>query len=197
MDNRMTFKQYRRMDLFIFSVLTVLFEGLATLATSKWFAGQPIAISLTLTLTLIVMHRWSLYAAIIAAVGGAVFCFASGASIEHYLIYSGGNLFALSSLVYFRLFGKETVKGSAPKTLIFILTAYVSTALGRWLISLPFGSGFGELVAFLTTDVISLLFAVIVLWTFRSVDGLIEDQKHYLLRINREEEEKRQSYIDE
>lgn len=189
MDNRMMFKQYRLMDLAVFSVLTFVSEYIASLATSKWFAAQPVAISVTLALILIVMHRWGAYAFAVAIAGGLAFCIASKASPEHYLIYCVGNLAALSSLVYFKVFGKEAVKGNAPKTLLFVCTSYVSVAFGRWLLSLPFGAGFAELTAFLFTDIITLLFAVIILWIFRGVDGLIEDQKKYLIRINQEENE--------
>ena len=188
MENRMTFGQYRRMDILIFTVLTAVFECIATLATSKWFAAQPVAISITLTLVLIVMHRWGAYAALIAAVGGITFCITSGAGIEHYLIYAVGNTFAIVSLIYFKIFGKEQVRKSFFKTLLFATTSYVSVALGRWLISLIFGAGFSELVAFLTTDLITLLFAVVILYAGKGVDGLIEDQKQYVIRVNKEKE---------
>ena len=189
MEKRISFEQYRGMDLLVFSVLTAVFECIATLATSKWFAAQPIAISLTLTMTLIVMHRWGAFSAIVAGVGGVVFCLFSSATIDQIIIYSVGNVFALVSLVYFRLYGKEAVKASVPKTLLFVSTSYISVALGRWLISLAFGSGFSEFVGFLTSDIASLLFASVILWSFRGIDGLIEDQKHYLLRINKEEDD--------
>ena len=185
----MTFKQYRAIDLAIFSVLTAIFEGITTFATTRWFAAQPVAISITLTLMLIVMHRWGIYSAITAIVGGAAFCIASGASAEQFLIYCGGNLFALVSLLYFKKFDKEEVRGSFPKTLLLASTSYVAMAIGRWLISLPFGAGRAELVAFILTDLISLLFAVLILWSIRAVDGLTEDQKRYILRINEEKKE--------
>ena len=53
MDNRITFKQYRNVDLFIFSLITAVGEGVATFATSRWFVGQPMAISITLAMILI------------------------------------------------------------------------------------------------------------------------------------------------
>ena len=188
----MTFSQYRNTDLTIFTVLTVVFEFVATFATSNWFGEQPVAISITLALILITMHRWGIYSAITAFAGGVAFCIASGASFEHYLIYCIGNLFALTSLVYFKTFGKEGVKKSLAKTFLFTATAYLSVVLGRWLISLIFGAGFGDLVAFLTTDLLSLLFATVILHSFKGVDGLIEDQKQYIIRINKEEKEKPQ-----
>ena len=186
MDNRITFKQYRNIDIGILCLLTAVFEVVATLATSKWFAGQPMAISITLALILIAMHRWSAYACIVAVVGGAAFCIASSASAEHFLIYCGGNVFALASLFFFKLFSKEGVKRSFLKTLCFASVAYVFMAFGRFLFSLPFGSGFPELIGFLFSDVLSLLFAVIILWLFKDVDGLVEDQKSYLFRLERQ-----------
>lgn len=186
MDNRITFKQYRNIDIGILCLLTAVFEAVATLATSKWFVGQPMAISITLALTLIAMHRWSCISAPIPVVGGIVFCLFSSASIEHYLIYCGGNLFALASLVYFKLFAKKTVKQSFLKTLLFTSTSYVAVAIGRFLFSLPFGAGFSELVGFLASDILSLLFAVVILWIFKDVDGLIEDQKSYLFRLEKQ-----------
>lgn len=189
MNNQITFKQYRNVDLLIFSALTALFEAIATFATSRWFAAQPVAISITLTMILIAMHRWSAYAAIIAAAGGAAFCLASSASAEQFLIYCLGNAFALLSLVYFKFLGKEKVKSTFLLTLAFSASAYVFVCLGRWLISLCFGGGLSELVGFLTSDIISLLFAVVLLWVFRGVDGLIEDQKAYVLRLDRQRRE--------
>ena len=186
MDNRITFKQYRNIDIGILCLLTAVFEVVATLATSKWFAGQPMAISITLAFILIAMHRWSAYASIVAVVGGAAFCIASSASAEHFLIYCGGNVFALASLFFFKLFGKEGVKRSFLKTLCFASVAYVLMAFGRFLFSLPFGSGFPELIGFLFSDVLSLLFAIIILWLFKDVDGLVEDQKSYLFRLERQ-----------
>ena len=186
MDNRITFKQYRNIDVGLLCLLTAVFEALATFATSKWFPGQPMAISITLALTLIAMHRWGPYAGSTAVVGGIVFCLVSSASIEHFLIYCVGNAFALTSLVYFRAFGKEGVKRSFLKTLLYASTAYVAVALGRFLASLPFGADFSDLVGFLASDILSLLFAVVILWIFKDIDGLVEDQKAYLFRLEKQ-----------
>ena len=186
MNSQITFKQYRNIDVGILCGVTAVFEAIATLATSKWFAGQPMAISITLALILIAMHRWGPYAAMVAVVGGAVFCITSSASPQHFLIYCIGNLFALSSLLYFKLFGKESVRGSFLKTLLYASSAYVMTAVGRFLVSLIFGGGFSDLVGFLASDILSLLFAVVILSVLKGMDGLIEDQKAYLFRLERE-----------
>ena len=186
MNNQITFKQYRNIDIGILCIVTAVFEAIATLATSKWFAGQPMAISITLALILISMHRWGAYAGAVAAVGGAAFCIFSSASAEHFLIYCVGNLFALSALLCFKLYGKEAVRRSFLKTLLYAVIAYASVAFGRFLLSLPFGGGFSDLVGFLTSDILSLLFAVVILYVMRGTDGLIEDQKAYLLRLEKQ-----------
>ena len=62
----------------------------------------------------------------------------------------------------------------------------MTMALGRFIISLPFGGGLPELIGFLTSDILSLLLAVIVLYALRETDGLIEDQKTYLFRLEKQ-----------
>ena len=189
--NQITFKQYRNIDLFIFGALLTVSELIATFASNKWFAAQPIVISTTLVFICMVMMRWSWFALIPACLGGAVFCIASGASIEQYLVYCVGNCAALVAMVYFRLWGKDGVRGSRVRLFIFVATAYLSMQIGRWLLSLPFGGRLDTLLVYLGTDIISLLFAAVVMMLMKNTDGMIEDQKSYLFRLQREAEESR------
>lgn len=184
--NSITFKQYRNIDLTIFAALLILSEAITTVATNTWFAAQPIAISTTLVFICIVMMRWGVYAVIPACIGGAVFCIASGASAEQYLVYTVGNSAVMINLIWFKLFNKEEIRKSYFKLFLFVLTAYLEIVLARWLISLPFGGRLDTLLVYLGTDVISLLFAVVIMMLMRNTDGMIEDQKSYLLRLDRE-----------
>lgn len=193
--NQITFEQYRSIDLTIFTVVLAVFEAITTLATTTWFAAQPVAISISLALVCIVMMRWGFRAVIPAVAGGFVFCIASGATIEQYLIYCIGNMFALLALGIIKIFDKETIRKSVPKLLLFVLTAYLGMVLGRWLVSLLFGGDGMALLVYLTTDVISLLFAAIILLILRNTDGMIEDQKAYLLRVDRERREEQESAV--
>ena len=189
--NNISFKQYRNIDLAIFAVLLVISEALATLATKTVFAGQPVAISTTLIFVCICLMRWSGYALIHMILGGLVFCLSSGASPEQYVVYLLGNGFCLLALLWFRFFKKEDVRVGPWKLVFFTVSVYVLMQSGRWLMSLFFGGNVGVLVRFLTTDIISLLFAVVVMLILRKTDGMIEDQKHYLLRLEREREAER------
>lgn len=187
--NNISFKQYRNIDLFIFAVLLAISEAVTTLATNQWFYAQPIAISTTITFVCIVMLRWNGFGLIHAMLGGLVFCIMSGAQPQQYLIYTVGNCFMAFAMLWFKLFGKENVRKNPAKLILFTCSTYILAQAGRWIVSLFFGGGWDAILAYLGTDIISLLFAVVVTLMMRNVDGMIEDQKAYLFRLQREREE--------
>lgn len=186
---QITFREYRMLDLLIFTVFTIVFEAIATYASTRWFWAQAVSISVTLLLVCIVMMRWSGWAAIHAVVGGLVYCFAAGATTEQYIVYSVGNLFSLAALGLIKFIGKEKIRESKIRLALFATVAYLGMAVGRCVMSLFFGENISVFVLYVTTDIISLLFAVVVLVLIRNTDGMIEDQKTYLFRVEREERE--------
>ena len=105
--NNLTFKQYRTVDLITFSAILALSEIIATVATKKWFNLQSIAISTTLLFICIIMMRWSGFAVIPACFGGLVFCIASRANVQQYVIYIVGNCATLISMMWFKVFKKD------------------------------------------------------------------------------------------
>lgn len=195
--NQITFKQYRTIDIFILVALTIIFEGIATMATAKWFAAQPVALSIGLAMVCIVMMRWGWQAAFAAFASGFVFCFLSGATAQQFVIYCIGNIFALLGMVWFKVFGKEGVRNSMWLITLFVSTAYVGQVLGRSLIAIAFGDSWGALVTFATTDIMSLVFAILVIILFRKTDGMLEDQKAYLLRLDKEKKETQNEPVQE
>ena len=174
------------MDSIILIVLTIIFEAITTAATNKWFVLQPVAMSIGLTMVCVMMMRWGWQAAFAAVASGFAFCAVSGATPGQYLIYCIGNLAALTALFWLKRFGKESVRGSVPKLLLFAVTAYLGMALGRWVVSLAFGGDLMALLVYATTDIMTLVFAILVLLLFRKTDGMLEDQKAYLFRLERE-----------
>ena len=179
------------------AVLLIISEAVTTVATNKWFYAQPVAISTTLIFICMVMMRWSGFAVIHAALGGLVMCIASGANAEQYLIYVVGNCAAMAAMLWFKPFGKDGIRKNPFKLSLFVITAYLSMQIGRWLISLIFSGKLQTLLTYLGTDIISLLFAVIIMLCLRSTDGMIEDQKTYLFRIQREEKPTQTDYFSE
>lgn len=184
--NQITFKQYRTIDILILVALTILFEGVATLATAKWFALQPVAISIGLAMVCILMMRWGLPAAFAAFASGFTFCLLSGATPLQFVIYCIGNIFALLGMVWFKVFGKEGIRHSMWLITLFVSTAYLGQVLGRSLIAIAFGDNWSTLITFATTDIMTLVFAVLVIILFRKTEGMLEDQKTYLLRMERD-----------
>ena len=187
--NQITFKQYRTIDVIILVALTTVFEGIVTLATARWFALQPVALSIGLAMVCVTMMRWGWQAAFGAFFSGLVFCFLSGATAQQFVIYCIGNIFALLGMVWFKVFGKEGIRNSLLLITLFVSTAYVGQVIGRSLIAILFGDSWGAFVTFATTDIMSLVFAVLVIVLFRRTDGMLEDQKAYLLRLDKQKKE--------
>ena len=183
-----TFKQYRNIDLSIFAVLLAVSEAITAFATRKWFAAQPVAITTTLLFLCICMMRWSGYAAIHAAIGGLVFCMASGGNPQQFVIYVVGNLFAMLGLFWFKVFKKDDIRQSPAKLISFVISIYLLMQTGRWLISMIFSHNPSVILVYLGTDIISLLFTCIVMIILRKSEGMIEDQKALLFRQQRERE---------
>ena len=230
MNHRLTFRQYRQMDLTVFGAMLVVAEALIVLAATRWFPAEAYTVSIVAAVTSIVLMRWGPWAAIHAVLGGLVYCFVSGGQPGQYLIYCAGNLFALLSLLWFRIpgkdrtagkernsgkkrgagsdrtSGKERIREDSFLTVIFGLTVQLLMQLGRAAVafallraspgSAPAGtqSVAGALsfcIGFITTDALSGFFTAVILWIARRQDGLFEDQKHYLLRIQEAEKEER------
>ncbi len=185
----MTFQEYRSVDLMLFAVLTIIFEAIATVASGRWFWAQPVNISVSLLLICIVMIRWGGYAAVCAMTGGVVYCMMSGGEAEQYPIYIIGNLFALAGLFLIKLWGKEALTESKLKLSAYAVLSYIGMAAGRTLVTVALGGPVQTVIVYLTTDVISLLFAIIILILLRKSDGMLEDQKSYLFRLERERKE--------
>ena len=189
--NKITFEQYRRIDLIMLSVLLVISEGLTTLATTKWFVAVPFAITTTLLFLCIGMMRWGGYSAVLAVVGGITFVVASGADFKRCVIYIIGNLFSLLALFYINAVGKNKLRRSIPFLVLYAVITYVSVCIGRWLVSLIFEPSLSSIVAYVFTDVITLLFTAVAIALMRNLDGMIEDQKEYVTRQAREREAER------
>ena len=191
--NSLSFKQYRAIDLCIWTVILLVFESVTAMAAARWFPGELYTLSQTTAVLCIVMMRWGGYAVVHAVAGGAAFCFASGGSAEQFAVYCVGNCFAVLALVLFKAVGKEKVREKVHITVIFTAVAFCAMQLGRWLVSLIFGAPLDSLVMFFASDSLTLLYSAVVVLISRRADGLFEDQRSYLIRT---ESERRQREAD-
>ena len=188
MNRQLSFQQYRAIDLTLFAVMLCISETVIVTAATRWFSDQLYTVSVVAAVVSIVLMRWSPWAAIHAFLGGFVFCFLSRGTAAQYIIYCVGNLFSLLSLLLLRAFGKERIRTDGFLTVGFALCTQLAMQLGRALVALVMGAEPARCVGFVTTDVLSGLFTALIVWIARRLDGIFEDQKHYLLRVNREEE---------
>ena len=51
------------------------------------------------------------------------------------------------------------------------------------------GAGAGVILQFLMSDMLSLVFGLLVIIAVRKADGLFQDQKQYLIQINSQEKQ--------
>ena len=184
---QLTTKQYRTLDLSMLTAILVLCEGLIVLASTRWFPDQLYTLSVTPAVTAIVMIRWGYPACWPALAGGAVYCLLNGAAPWQYLVYMGGNLLSLLLVPLIRRVGWQTVRDKAGYCILLGLCCTALMDLGRALIALCLGHGRAFLF-FFTTDVMSFVFSAVALWVARRLDGMLEDQRHYLDRVSRETE---------
>ncbi len=184
--NKISFGQYRAIDLGIMAVILFAVETLIAKAAGTWFQGQMYMLSPTIAIVCIVMMRWGGFAAIHALVGALAYCMALGASGRQFAIYCVGNLFALVSLLLIKKFGKQRIKDSVLLSIVFTAAAFAAVQIGRWLVSLIFGGTPDALLRFITTDSLTLAFSLLVVLISRRVDGLFGDQRSYLIRTAEE-----------
>lgn len=192
MQRQLTFRQYRGMDLTMLTGLLVVCESLIVLAATRWFPGEPYTLSLTAAVTAIVMVRWGLWGAIPAGLGALAFCIASGATAGQYLIYIGGNMLALLLARLVRGEGWQKVKGDALTALVYGAASALLMQLGRFLLACVLGTPPATAAGFITTDTLSTLFAALLVWIARRLDGVLEEQRHYLARVREEMERERE-----
>lgn len=187
MNHQISFKQYRTIDLTILTVVLAISQILIHYAASAWFPGEPYVVSPVGIIAALVMMRWGVWAAVQLVLGGMLFTALSGGGWQHYVIYMVGNLAGLAGLLMFRIYDKERVRQSAALTVIFAFCVQLLMLLGRAGVASLLGFGAGACLGFITTDILSGLFTVVIVWCIRRVEGLFEDQKHYLLRIQSEQ----------
>jgi hypothetical protein len=190
MKRQFSFQQYRAIDLAMFAALLCITETMIVKAATWWFPDQLYTVSVVGAVTAIVLMRWGPWAAIHAVLGGAVFCLASRGSAKQLLIYCAGNLFSLLMLLPLKYLGGERIRLDGILSVLFGVCTLLLMQLGRALVAFVLGTEFQTCLGFFTTDALSLLFTGLILWVARRLDGIFENQRHYLLRIHNTEEEK-------
>lgn len=183
MERQITLNQYRAIDLGILAAVQTFCQLLLYFAIRFWFPEQLYVASPVAGMAALVMMRWGVFAGIHAALGGLVYAWLSGGTWQHLLIYAVGNLASLAVLPILKHLGKERVRSDGFPALMFGLAVQLLMQLGRAAAALILGYSPEAAVGFITTDALSILLTLLIIWIVRKTDGLFEDQKQYLLRM--------------
>lgn len=187
MKRQLTLQEYRAIDLALLALMFAVFEFIIVrVATGSLFQDQAFTVSLAGAITSIVYMRWGAWGALHAALTGALFCLYSGGTPDQYIIYTVGNLFSLPAALVLKKLGPERVRTGQWSSMLFPLAVILLMQGGRAAVSLVLGAPAGAALGFFTTDSLSILFTLVIVWIARRLDGIYEDQKHYLLRLQKE-----------
>ena len=187
MEKKISFEQYRSIDLTILMVVLAVCQTVIYYASSYWFPNELYIASPMAAVVTLVMMRWGVYAGIHALLGGVLHALLFGGSWQHVLIFGGGNLLAMAALLYFKFLGKERIRKDAFLSLLLGLSVQLLMQLGRAGLAMLAGYPAAACLGFITTDALSVLLTLVAIWIVRRIEGLFEDQKTYLLRIQSEQ----------
>lgn len=190
MKRQYSVKTYRAIDLTLFAVILFVFESvIIRAANGPLFRDQAFTVSLAAAVTSIVFIRWGWWGGIHAALAGLIMCVMNGGSLIQLSIYMMGNLFSLAAVPFVMKTGPEKMVKSKVCYLLTGLGTLLLMQTGRAVISLILGSGLSDALRFFTTDSLSAVFTLVILWIAHRLDGICEDQLRYLKRVGRELDE--------
>lgn len=178
-------RRYKSIDLVIFCAMLFVFETICYKAGAVWFRSQPWSLSLVPALTSLCYMRWSVWGIFYSALGGIAISFAAKAGFESYVVYIIGNMASAIILLFIHYVGKEKIRKSFGLSALFAIIVALSMEIGRGLVSDIFVRDIKEVINFISTDILSLGFAVLIVLITRKLDGVFEDQVSYLIRINK------------
>lgn len=185
-------KQYKLTDLFLFAVILVAFELILHFAF-KAYKG-PFVFSPFLPIVLLVMMRWGWVSVFYAVGDGLLFCLLNLKETNfhnfNFAVYLIGNACVMLLLLMTKFMGKEKIRGKWYFTLLFVVAGWLAAALGRTVVAACFGQSFLGVLLGQLSDFMSLTLAVVIILVMRKLEGMFEDQKSYLFRLDRERKEK-------
>lgn len=191
MNKQLTLGQYRAIDLGILLLVQVFCQLLIHFATQLWFPEQLYVASPLGGIVALVMMRWGGWSALHACLGGLLYAWLSGGQWQHLLIFGLGNLAALGALPL----RNALCKGKGIPRILYGVAVQLLCQLGRGLTALALGFSADACLGFLTTDSLSILLTLLIIWIVGKMDGLFEDQIHYLRRLEQAREAERRDQV--
>lgn len=196
--------QYRLTDLFLFAAILIAFELIVHFAYKR-FGGGPLTFTFSplVPIVLTVMMRWGWCSVFYALGDGLVYCLLNlkspSFSANWFAVYIIGNAFIMLLLLMTRFLGKERIRGKWYFSALYLLAGWAAVVTGRTLTAVCFGYGFVSALIGQLSDVMSLVVGLVIILILRRLDGMFEDQRRYLKRLDdeRKEKQRRDVYGDE
>lgn len=198
-----SFARYRATDLLLFAVILAVFDVISFFAFTRWFASSSgnFFFSVSIAISLIIMVRWNWYGLFYAVGDGILYCvlaiFAGGGVAEelilqYFVTYAVGNAFVGLAFLMVRFVGYKRITGRWYFTALFVICGWAAVVIGRTIVSVCFGAQLGDaLLGFMgPSELLSLVMSIIILLVMRRLDGMLENQRDYLLRLDKERKEK-------
>ena len=181
-----TFKTYRSIDLSILAVLMIVFEVISINALA--YFDQIFYFTSFYIIAYVAMVRWDKFSFVIPIVHGITYCLACNGNINSLIVYVVGNLFIMINLLWF-IKGKKIIKNTYA-LICFIFTGFLAVVLGRSIVSMCFDLGnisfLDVFVGYIQSNTLSILLSIIILIIAKKQNGVLEDQKEYLLKLQEE-----------
>lgn len=172
--------------MFLFAVILTVFELILHFAMIAFGDNANFTFSPMVPLVLVVMMRWGWVSVFYAVGDGALFVLLKGGSWQSLLIYCVGNACIMLLLLYTRFVGKEKIRKSPYLSILFVVLGWVVTVLGRSAVAAIIGNNFVYVLTRQLFDIVSIIIGSIIVLIMRRLDGMFEDQKHYLRRVDDE-----------
>ena len=195
--------QYRLTDLFLFAVILIVAELLAFYAPKLFPNNADFTFSLMVPIVLLVMMRWGWPGAFYAVGDGLLVCLLNMGNEDFnnslFGVYIIGNACIALLLLMTKFMGKERIAGKWYFSALFVVLGWLAVFFGRACTGACFGLGFVTVMQSQLWDLLSLAVALALILLLRRLDGMFEDQKHYLLRLEKEKRDKmkRDTFGDE
>lgn len=197
-------RQYKLTDLFFFAIVLALSDLLIFCATKFWFKSvADYYISFMLPIALTVIMRWGWVGIFYSVADGIVLCAMQEGSWQTYIIYIIGNACILAVLLLTKFMGKERIRGKWYFSVLYVAAGWIAVNLALTLAGTCFGGNFlalaGQNFGLGVYGALSFAIAVITVMILRRLNGMFEDQKHFLLRQDKERKDlaRRDEFGDE
>lgn len=194
--NGITLKQYRTLDLFIFSIIACAIEFINITVLKKLFPAELFSLSLVIPLSLIVLQRWNMRAWIVPVLGGLVYCMANKGGFASYVTYILGNGFVLLNYLWYLKGKKKNIEETTGMKILFVFTGFIAVEIGRALIGAAFEAselGYVTALAYtfrglIVSDALNFVIGTIIILIAGKQPGLFMDQLDYLKALEAERE---------